>query len=252
MSGEDKVIASIQARASSTRLPGKILKKICNKPMLLLMLERLSNAKLLDDIIVSTTNNKNDDEVYELAKSQGYKVFRGNEFDCLDRHYQAVKNVGAKFICKITPDCPLIDPKVVDTVIRYFLENKDRFDYVSNVHPATYPDGLDVEMFSMSALEKSWKESKTEEEREHTTTYMWKHPTLFRIGSVVMPKEENLFTKERWTVDYPEDFQFVKAIYENLYDDGRIFLMEEILEFLKQRKDIKQINQHLVDHNAVH
>jgi len=206
----------------------------------------------LDEIIIATTENKKDEPIVELAKANGYGVFRGSEFDCLDRHYQAVKKSNAKFICKITSDCPLIDPKVVDKVIKYFLENNNEYDYVSNVHPATYPDGLDVEIFSSLALEKTWKEAKSNEEREHTTTYMWKNPSLFRIGSVVMPEHQNLFFKERWTVDYPEDFEFVKAVYENLYNDGKIFFMEDILELLKERKDIKKINQHLIEKNAVH
>jgi len=252
MTENDKVIASIQARSSSSRLPSKVLKKICNKPMLLLMLERLSKCKLLDEIIIATTDNEKDDPIAELSTKYGYNVFRGSEFDCLDRHYQATKKSNAKFICKITPDCPLIDPEIVDTVIKYFLENKNNFDYVSNVHPTTFPDGLDVEIFSKTCLQKTWKEAKTDYEREHTTTYMWNNPSLFRIGSVVMPNRQNLFSKERWTVDYPEDFEFVKAIYENLYDDGRIFLMEDILEFLKKHKDIKKINQHLINKNMVH
>ncbi len=252
MPENDKVVASIQARSGSSRFPGKVLKKICNKPMLLLMLERLSKCELLDEIIIATTDNKKDEPIVELAKAGGYKVFRGSEHDCLDRHYQAVKKTNAKFICKITSDCPLIDPKVVDKVIKYFLENKNKFDYVSNVHPATYPDGLDVEIFSSFALEKTWKEAKSNQERAHTTTYMWKNPSLFRIGSVVMPQNQNLFLKERWTVDYAEDFEFIKAIYENLYNNGEIFLMNDILKFLNERKDIKKINQHLVEKNAVH
>lgn len=252
MSQKNKVVVSIQARIGSSRLPGKVLKKICEKPMLLLMLERLSKCELIDEIVIATTNNKIDDPIFKFAKNYGYQVFRGDEYDCLDRHYQAVKNSNAKFICKITSDCPLIDPKIVDKVIGYFLENEKKFDYVSNVHPATYPDGLDVEIFSNNALEKAWKEAKSREEREHTTTYMWKNPSLFRIGSVIMPDKKNLFMKERWTVDYPEDFEFIKAIYENLYNDGKIFLMDEILEFLTKQNDIKKINQHLIDKNAVH
>ena len=249
---KEKVIASIQVRSGSTRLPNKAMKKICGKPMLLLMLERLSKSELLDEVIIATTENKNDNHIFELVKKQGYKVFRGSEFDCLDRHYQAVKNSNAKFICKITSDCPLIDPNIVDDVIKYFLENKNKFDYVSNVHPPTFPDGLDVEMFSISALEKAWKEARKNEEREHTTTYMWRNPSKFRIGSVVMPNGVNLFIKERWTVDYPEDFEFVKEIFENLYDDGKIFHMSDILELLKKQVYIKKINEHLVEKNAVH
>jgi len=247
-----KVIASIQVRYNSTRLPGKVLKKICGKPMLELMLERLSKSKLIDEIIIATTINKNDDPIFELAKKLGYKVFRGDENDCLDRHYQAIKNSNGNFICKITSDCPLIDAEIVDKVIGYYFENEKKFDYVSNVHPATFPDGLDVEMFSLATLERAWKEAKNQDEREHTTTYMWKNPLIFRIGSVTMSKGENLFKKERWTVDYPEDFEFIKAIYENLYHNGKIFLLNEILEFLSEREDIKKINQHLVEKNAVH
>jgi len=247
-----KVIASIQVRYNSTRLPGKVLKKICGKPMLELMLERLSKSKLIDEIIIATTINKNDDPIFELAKKLGYKVFRGDENDCLDRHYQAIKNSNGNFICKITSDCPLIDPEIVDKVIGYYFENEKKFDYVSNVHPATFPDGLDVEMFSLATLERAWKEAKNQDEREHTTTYMWKNPLIFRIGSVTMSKGENLFKKERWTVDYPEDFEFIKAIYENLYHNGKIFLLNEILEFLSEREDIKKINQHLVEKNEVH
>ena len=247
-----KVIASIQVRFNSTRLPGKVLKEICGKPMLELMLERLSKSKLIDEIIIATTINKNDDPIFELSKKLGYKVFRGNEKDCLDRHYQAIKNSNGDFICKITSDCPLIDPEIVDKVIGYYFENEKKFDYVSNVHPATFPDGLDVEMFSLATLERAWKEAKNQDEREHTTTYMWKNPLIFRIGSVTMSKGENLFKKERWTVDYPEDFEFIKAIYENLYHNGKIFLLNEILEFLSEREDIKKINQHLVEKNEVH
>ena len=252
MSEKNKIIISIQARMGSSRLPGKVLKKICGKQMLQLMLERLSKCKLIDEIIISTTNNKNDDPIFEFTKNYGYQVFIGNEQDCLDRHYQAAKNRNAKFVCKITSDCPLIDPEIVDKVIKYFLENKNKFDYVSNVHPTTYPDGLDVEIFSMSALEKTWKEAKKNDEREHTTTYMWKNPSIFKIGSIIMPNGENLFKKERWTVDYPEDFEFIKKIYENLYKKDKIFLMDEILEFLIKRKDVKKINQHLIEKNKVH
>ena len=132
------------------------------------------------------------------------------------------------------------------------MSNRGDYDYVSNVHPATFPDGLDVEVFSNDALKKTWKESKNEEEREHTTTYMWNNPSLFRIGSVLMSNNENLFIKERWTVDYPEDFEFVKIIYENLYDNEKVFDMNEILKFLTKREDIRKINQHLIDKNAVH
>jgi len=249
---EGKVIAVVQTRMGSTRLPGKVMKKICGKPLLLLMLERLSHSKSIDEIVVATTNNKNDDIIYDLAKRNQYSVFRGSEFDCLDRHYQVAKKFDGNFVAKITPDCPLIDPEITDRVIEFFLKNVNNYDYVSNAHQPTFPDGLDVEIFQFSALEKAWKEATDPNHREHTTTFIWSQPSKFRLGNVTMPNNQNLFMRERWTVDYKEDFEFVKAIYENLYDNGRIFLMNDILDFLRQRKDIWNINHHLAIHNSVH
>lgn len=252
MNKKGKVVAVVQSRMGSSRLPGKVMKEICGIPMLLLMLERLSNAKLVDEIVVATTTNKNDDVIYNLAKINGYSVFRGNELDCLDRHYQVAKHFNADFVAKITPDCPLIDPVITDKVIDFFLKNVDKYDYVSNVHPATFPDGLDVEIFHLSALEKAWKESDNATQREHTTTYIWSQPSKFRIGNFIMPDGKNLFMQERWTVDFKEDFKFIQIIYENLYHERNIFLMNEILEFLEKRKDVWNINHHLAIHNSVH
>jgi spore coat polysaccharide biosynthesis protein SpsF len=247
-----KLVAVVQARMGSTRLYGKVMKKICEKPMLLLMLERLKKSKLIDEIIVATSIEKRDDIIFDLASKNNYSVFRGSELDCLDRHYKSGLQYKADYVAKITPDCPLIDPIIVDKVLNYFLENIEKYDYVSNAHPPTYPDGLDFEVFKISSLKKAWIEAKKNEEREHTTTYIWSHPEIFRLGNVEMPNNQNMFSKERWTVDYPEDFEFVKIIYENLYKDGRIFLMDEILEFLNKRKDVWNINHHLAIHNSTH
>ncbi len=247
-----KLIAVVQARMGSSRLPNKVMKEICGKPMLFLMLERLQHAKKIDDIVIATSTEKSDDAIADFAHKNNFLFFRGSELDCLDRHYQVGVKFGADFIAKITPDCPLIDPVIVDKVLDFFIKNSDKYDYVSNAHPPSYPDGLDVEIFHMSSLKKAWKEVKTIQEREHTTTYIWSHPEIFRLGNVKMPGKKSLFMQERWTVDYLEDFEFVKLIYENLYNDGRIFLMDEILEFLNKRRDIWEINHHLSIHNAVH
>lgn len=252
MNNKGKVVAVVQARMGSSRLPGKVMKTICNKPVLELMLERLSKSKLIDEIVVATTLLKNDDIIYDWAKKSGYSVFRGSKLDCLDRHYQVGKKFHADFIAKITPDCPFIDPIIVDKVIGYFLENSDKYDYVSNAHPPSYPDGLDLEIMHLSVLETAWKNSVDSIEREHTTTYIWKRPDIFKIGNVVMPGGGNLFMKERWTLDFPEDFEFTKQVYENLYQNGKIFLMDEILKFLDKRPEIMKINSHLCAHNSVH
>jgi len=252
LENKDKLVAVVQSRMSSSRLPGKVMKEICGKPMLLLMLERLSQAKLIDEIVVATTTNPNDDVIFELAKKNGYSVFRGDEFDCLDRHYQVAIEHDAAYVAKITPDCPLIDPQIVDTVLRYFLEHKDIYDYVSNAHPPSWPDGLDFEVFHVAALKKAHNEATVPCHREHTTTYIWSNPKKFRLGNVLMPEGRNLFMSYRWTVDYPEDFEFVNKIYENLYDGKRLFLTDEILSLLEKRSDILKINEHLTIHNAVH
>jgi spore coat polysaccharide biosynthesis protein SpsF len=247
-----RVVAVVQARMGSTRLPGKVMKSICNKPVIELMLERLSKSKLIDEIVVATTNLNEDNVIFDWAKKFEYSVFRGSELDCLDRHYQVGKKFDAEYVCKITPDCPFIDPQIVDKVIGYFLENSEKYDYVSNGHPPSYPDGLDMEIMHLSTLETAWKHSVDPIEREHTTTHIWKNPNIFRIGNVLMSEEKNLFMTKRWTLDYPEDFEFIEKVYENLYQNGKIFLMDEILEFLSKRPDIRKINSHLCEHNSVH
>lgn len=252
MNEKNRIVVVVQARMGSSRLPGKVMKTICQKPVLELMLERLSKSKLIDEIVVATTNLKEDDVIFDWSKKIGYSVFRGSELDCLDRHYQVGKKFAAKFIAKITSDCPFIDPIIVDKVIGFFLEHSDEFDYVSNSHPPSYPDGLDLEIMHLSALENAWKNSVDMLEREHTTTYIWKRPDIFRIGNVTMPGGKNMFMKERWTLDYPDDFEFTKQIYENLYMPGKIFLMDEILKFLDNRPKIRKINSHLCEYNSVH
>lgn len=249
---KNDIIAIVQARTGSKRLPGKILKKILGRPMLSLMLERLSKSNLIDKIVVATTTNKEDDVIEKLVKLDGFDVFRGSELDCLDRYYRAAKFYHGKIILKITSDCPLIDPLLVDKIIQYFLNNKNKFDYVSNVRPPTFPDGLDVEIFTISALEHSWNKATKLNHREHTTTFIHSQPKKFKIGNFFMSKNKNLFLSHRWTVDYPEDFEFVKTIYENLYDDENVFLMNEILTFLKKHPNIWAINSHLISKNTVH
>lgn len=249
---ENRVIAVIQARTGSSRLPGKTLKKICGKEMILLMLERLSHSKLIDKIVVATTTNPKDDKLYTLIRKNGFDVFRGSEIDCLDRHFQVGKLYNANYVCKITSDDPLIDPELTDKIIEYFLKNNEKFDYVSNVHPPTFPDGLDVEIFKMTALETAWKNAVKPDDREHTTTFIWSNPSKFKIGNFENESGKNLFLTERWTVDYPEDFAFVKAIYEELYCQNRLFLTNDILNLLENKPEIKDLNKKFVSQNKIH
>ena len=213
---------------------------ILGKPVLWHLIKRLERSKLIDKIVVATTKNGEDISILRFCKEMGVDVFAGSEEDVLDRYYKAAKRYNATVVVRITADCPLIDPRVTDRVIKYYLENKNKLDFVSTNHPATFPDGLDTEVFSFEALEKAWKNAKKQYEREHVTPYIWDQPEKFRIGNV--ENDENLST-ERWTLDYEEDFQFIKVIYENLYKEGEIFFMEDVLQLLKEKPELRDINK---------
>jgi spore coat polysaccharide biosynthesis protein SpsF len=237
--GSIKVI--IQARLDSTRLHGKILKKVLGKPLLEHMIDRLQFSKYATDILIATTMKKIDDAIIDLAEKLHLSVYRGSENDVLDRYYKAAKTCNAQIIVRLTSDCPLIDPKVTDRVIKFYLDNADKFDFVSNICPPSFPDGLDVEVFPFHVLEKAWREATNSYEREHVTPYIWDNPSLFRVGNVRHEKE--LHYVERWTLDYEEDFCFIKEVYENLYREGEIFYMEDVLKLLSNKPYIKNINK---------
>jgi spore coat polysaccharide biosynthesis protein SpsF len=245
-----KIITLVQARTSSTRLPGKVLMPLCGKPLLLRMVERLRQAKLAGRIVVVTTTDTSDDSIVDLCNLQGIDVFRGDMNNLLDRHYQAAKAHNAEIVLKIPSDCPLIDPAIVDFVIDYYLQNSGKFDYVSNLHPATYPDGNDVEVMSFKSLEMAWKNATRKLELEHTTPYLWENPDQFSIGNVVWPSGNDYSMSHRWTIDYPEDYQFIKTVYEELYPKNPIFSMGEIIDLVDNKKpEIHQINAHLAGVN---
>lgn len=233
-------IAIIQARMSSTRLPGKILKEIQDKPMLELLVERLRHCKKLDKIVIATSNNEKDAATAALAKKINCPYFVGSEDDVLDRFYQAAKKFQADVIVRITGDCPLHDPKLIDKVVNFYLENQDKYDYVSNVDPPTFPDGLDLWVFPFETLERAWKEAKVASEREHVCPYIWKNPDKFRIGHYESGTD---YSYLRWTVDDQTDFDFVKNIYDRLYQNGKIFGMREILNLLEKDSELHKAQE---------
>ncbi len=234
-----KTVALVQARMSATRLPGKVLMTIKGKTLLEIEMERLQQAARLSQIVIATTTNPADDAIEALAKKKGWACFRGDENDVLDRFYQAAKEFKADIIVRITGDCPFHDPVVVDKLVDFYLQNIDKYDYVSNVEPATYPDGMDLWVFPFRTLEKAWSEAKLKSEREHVCPYIWKNPQLFRIGHLSSPVD---YSQHRWTVDNAADFDVVKTIYEALYQEGKIFHMEEILHFLEKNPSLKKLN----------
>lgn len=227
---------------SSSRLPGKVMMPILSKPLLLRMIERVQIAKFAGQLVIATSTNSDDDEIERLCGSNNLICYRGHLTDLLDRHYQAAKKIGADAVVKIPSDCPLIDPQIIDEVIKYFIDNYDKYDFVSNLHPATYPDGNDVEIFSFTALEKAWMEADKQLEREHTTPYFWENPDKFKIGNVVWKTGFDYSTTHRWTIDFEEDYQFIKKVYEELYENKPDFGLYDILNLLGSKPEIGLIN----------
>lgn len=242
-----KILTIVQARMSSTRLPGKIMKTILNKPVLQLQLERMAYSRYCGQIVVATSTNIKDDVIEDFCKSNQIEIFRGDEDDLLDRHFQCAIQYKADIIAKIPSDCPLIDAKVMDKVFDYFINND--FDFVSNLHPPSYPDGNDVEVFTFKALEKTAHLARKKLEREHTTPYFWENPHLFKIGNVLWEKGLDYSMSHRFTLDYQEDFEFIQNVYEELYPSNPNFSLDDILQLLAIRPDIYDINSNLAGVN---
>jgi len=215
---------------------------ILGKSLLVRMVERVKAAKLIGKIVIASTIDPQDDTIIELCKSEKFQYYRGSVNDLLDRYFQVGKLFGAEAIVKIPSDCPLIDPQIIDKVLQEYLKDSGRYDYVSNLHPPTYPDGNDVEIVSMKALRNAWQNSKKDFEREHTTPYIWENPDQFRIGNVIWEAKKDYSMTHRWTIDYPEDYQFIKTVYEELYPINPMFGLYDILELLEKKPQIAAIN----------
>ena len=237
----NNIIAIVQARMGSSRLPGKILKKIIGKPMLVHQIERISRAKKIDAIVIATTEKPEDDQVIALCKENGWNFFRGSENDLLDRYYQTALVYHADIIVRLTADCPLIDPEIIDKTINIFLKSVPHIDFVSNSLPVqTIPRGLDTEVMSMNALKKAWLEDENPEWREHVTPYIERNPTKFVIKGFTHTKN---FSNLRWTVDTPEDLELVREIFTHFKNNQ--FSWTEVLDLLKQHPEYLEINRYI-------
>lgn len=235
-----RIVTVIQARVGSTRLPGKVLRPILGRPVLLRQIERIRRSQWHGTLVVATTSLPEDDTIVQLCESEHIHVLAGHPTDLLDRHWFVGSEYDAEAVVKIPSDCPLIDPKVIDAVIRRFLEGS--FDYVSNLHPPSYPDGNDVEIMSMTALTQAHREARRPLEREHTTPFFWENPDRFRLSNVTWDTDLDYSMSHRWTLDYEEDFQFIQSVYEQLYSGKPAFDLEDILRLLHRRPDIAQMN----------
>lgn len=229
------ITAIIQARMGSTRLPGKVLKKIKDKTLLEILVERLKHSEKIDRIVIATSDNPKDKAIVKLAKKINCPCFIGDEEDVLDRFYKTAEKFRAEIIVRVSGDCPFHDPKLVDEIIIFYLKNKDKFDYVSNVNPPTFPDGFDLWVFPFRTLKRAWQEAKLKSEREHVCPYIWKNKNLFRIGHFESKKD---YSGLRLTVDDIADFKFLKKIYESIQQKGKMFHLEDILYFLDKNPDL--------------
>lgn len=240
------IVCIIQARMGSTRLPGKVLKKICGKTILEHDIDRLKRVKNIDQIVIATTTLEKDNAIVKEADRLNITYYRGSEEDVLSRYYYAAKENNADIVVRITSDCPLLDPEVTESTIQYYLNNKDNYDYVSNTLERTFPRGLDTEVFSFKSLEKAFNESVLIEDREHVTAYIYTNIDKFKLGCY---KSESNYSLNRWTLDTNEDFILIKTIYDELYNKNKLFGMNDILELLEVRPEIFEINKEIKQKN---
>ena len=227
----------IQARMGSTRLPGKTMEKITKDERVIdFVVEQLKFSKIIEKIIVAIPDSIEDDVTYNHLLSKKIQTYRGSSRNVLDRYYQCAKNISSSVIVRVTADCPLIDPEIVDKVITKFIKNK--FDYVSNTHPRTFPYGTETEVFSFNALEKAWNETRNDFDREHVTPYFYKNPNKFSIGNVIQEKNQSNY---RWTIDYNEDLELVKYIANNIIK--KPILTSDIINLIIKNPNLLKINE---------
>jgi len=236
-----KIVAIVQAHMGSTRLPGKVLLDLAGEPMLVHDMNRLSRAQTLDKVVVATTVKPADDTIVKLSAEHKWPCFRGSEEDVLDRYYRAAIEYKADVVVRVTSDCPLIDPEIVDRVVREFLERQPEVDYACNTLPRrTFPRGLDTEVFRFDVLERAWHEDHDPSWREHVTPYIWRNPELFRIHGIM---NEADYSHMRWTVDTDEDLAFVRRIYNHFGHDH--FSWQDVLALLKEHPEWLAINRNV-------
>ncbi len=237
-----KVEIYVQARMGSTRLPGKVLMPVLGKPLLSYLVERLRRVTEADAIAILTSTQKEDDLIVNVCKELNVLCYRGPEDDVLERYYQVAKKRRPDTVVRITADCPLIDPEIVDEVISTFRKEWPQWDYISNAFEPTFPRGMDTEVFSFAALEMAALNAKSPHEHEHVTPYIYGHRDLFRMRNV--PCKTNL-SNYRLTVDTPEDFKLIKLIFEHLYPVLPNFHLRDIIDLLKVHPDWEKINAHI-------
>lgn len=240
-----KTVAIVQARMGSTRLPDKVMKSIGGAPMIELLLSRLARSREVSEIVVATSEDPRNSPMVEHVQRLGYRCYRGSEDDVLDRYYHAAQEARADAVIRITGDCPLTDPELVDAVVQAF--KNAQVDYAANTSPPTYPDGLDVEVFSFKALERAWREAKAPAEREHVTPYLRKGGKFTRTN---LSNDDNL-SGLRWTVDEAVDFKVIERVFDQFAPD-RFFSWQQVLQLQRRQPDLFKDNHDLIRNEGSH
>lgn len=231
------ILGVLQARASSSRLPGKVLMPMAGAPMLERQIERLLRAQRMDKLVLATSDGSDDDAVAEIAGRAGIELYRGSLDDVLDRYYQAARPHLPRHVVRVTGDCPLADWEVIDRAIEFAVEGG--YDYASNTLNPTWPDGLDVEVATFAALETAWREAVRPLEREHVMPFITSRGERFRLGSL---ESERDLSHMRWTVDEPQDYEFVRRVYEALFPGNPAFTTADVLALLEKQPELATLN----------
>jgi spore coat polysaccharide biosynthesis protein SpsF len=231
-----------QARMTSTRLPGKVMKIVCGKPLLEHFINRLKRVKFADQIVIATTINDIDNQIVDLCKKLEISYYRGSEEDVLGRYYETAVEYGGDIIIRITSDCPVIDPEVVDYLINFFTNNTEKYDYVSNTLERSYPMGMDAEVISFKTLKEAHFNAYEPYDREHVTPFIKKRPQQFRLYNILYKRD---ISRCRWTLDTPEDLELISKIFESLYYQNTFFSLKDMLDQMERTPKWETINAHV-------
>lgn len=237
-----RTVAIIQARMSSERLPGKVMKTVKGRPLLGFLLRQLQSATALDQIVVATSRDPSDQLIVDYCEKSQVACYRGDLRDVLSRFDEAATAFQAEAIVRICADCPLLDPQIVDRLVLFYKKHQSPLDYASNFRHRTYPRGQEVEIFSRKILALAQEKAAEAEEREHVTPYFYRHPEQFRLGEIFY--SDNL-SSQRWVVDTPEDFQFIERVLKSLPEESPCYHLEDVLKVLKEHPDWLALNAHV-------
>lgn len=234
----NNIVAIIQARSGSTRLQNKIFADICGKPLIFHVVDRLKHSKRLNDIIIATTENANDNSICDWALANNIKCFRGDEHNVLNRYYETAVHYGINNIVRITADDPFKDPLLLDDMIDYYFRNDA--DLLTNNAPPTFPEGMDMEIFSFNALEKAEKNVQSDFQKEHVTQYFYQNKNQFSIENYSQSIDRSFL---RWTIDTQEDLDMVRMVYKELYKPSELFISQAIYTLIDKYPFFAKMNQ---------